>query len=114
MEKLYSIKEAASVLSVSPKTIQKWLLDGRLRGVKLGGKIWRITESALAELVQKSRTNEGKPAIVEEAKVWLEAELDRLNDYEPYEWEPGELEEGEPVRYIPGKGLVVEESRRRG
>ncbi len=27
----------------------------------------------------------------------------------PYAWQPGELEKGSPVRYIPGKGIMVEE-----
>ncbi|MFE1748693.1 hypothetical protein [Coleofasciculus sp. H7-2] len=26
---------------------------------------------------------------------------------EPYDWEPGEIGEGYPVKYIPGKGIVV-------
>jgi len=112
MEKLYSIKEAASLLSISPKTVQRWLLERRLRGVKLGGKIWRIAESALAQLIRRSPTNEEKIVEVEEERVWLEANLDRLNDYGTYDWEPGELEEGDPVHFVPGKGFVVEERQR--
>ncbi|MBI4310457.1 MAG: hypothetical protein HY681_01640 [Chloroflexi bacterium] len=27
----------------------------------------------------------------------------------PYDWQPGELEEGKPIRYVPGKGFMVEE-----
>ncbi|MBI4339438.1 MAG: hypothetical protein HY680_05745 [Chloroflexi bacterium] len=27
----------------------------------------------------------------------------------PYDWQPGELEKGTPVRYVPGKGFMVEE-----
>ncbi|MFH7244295.1 MAG: hypothetical protein ACHWZW_15770 [Spirulina sp.] len=45
----------------------------------------------------------------EEDSAWLNADLSNLGAYEPYEWAEGELEEGKPVKYIPGKGLVIEE-----
>ena len=38
---------------------------------------------------------------------WLDTDLSRLGEYEPYEWEPGELGSGKPVKYIDGIGLVV-------
>lgn len=41
--------------------------------------------------------------------AWLNSDLSSLGAYEPYEWAEGELEEGKPVRYVPGKGLVIEE-----
>jgi hypothetical protein len=44
-----------------------------------------------------------------EDSAWLNADLSNLGAYEPYEWAEGELEEGNPVKYIPGKGLVIEE-----
>jgi hypothetical protein len=34
--------------------------------------------------------------LTQEDRDWLNADLSRLEDYEPYDWEPGELEEGEP------------------
>lgn len=30
-------------------------------------------------------------------------------NYEPYEWQPGELNEGLPVKHLPGKGIVIVE-----
>ena len=39
---------------------------------------------------------------------WMESDLSHLREFEPYEWEEGELEEGRPVGYEPGVGLVVE------
>lgn len=44
----------------------------------------------------------------EESRAWMDSDLSRLGEVEPYEWEEGELDEGEPVRYEPGVGLVVE------
>ena len=44
-------------------------------------------------------------------RTWMESDLSRLGEFEPYEWEEGELEEGKPVRYEPGVGFVVEGGR---
>lgn len=44
----------------------------------------------------------------EEDRAWMESDLSRLGEVEPYEWGEGELEEGKPVRYEPGVGLMVE------
>lgn len=38
---------------------------------------------------------------------WLESDLSNLGSYEPYHWQSGELEEALPVKYIPGKGIVI-------
>lgn len=43
-----------------------------------------------------------------EDRVWMEGDLSRLGEIEPYAWEEGELEEGAPVRYVPGVGAMVE------
>ena len=52
----------------------------------------------------------GDPKNAEEERAWLEADLSRLADFEPYEWAEGELEAGEPVRYVPGVGAVAGDS----
>ena len=39
--------------------------------------------------------------------AWMEGDLSRLGEYEPYEWAEGELEDETPVRYEPGQGLRV-------
>jgi hypothetical protein len=30
-------------------------------------------------------------------RTWMESDLSRLGEFEPYEWEEGELDEGKPV-----------------
>ena len=37
--------------------------------------------------------------------AWMESDLSRLGEFEPYEWAEGELEDETPVRYEPGRGL---------
>jgi hypothetical protein len=39
--------------------------------------------------------------------AWMEGDLSRLGEYEPYEWAEGELEDETLVRYEPGQGLRV-------
>lgn len=48
----------------------------------------------------------------DEDVAWMENDLSRLGEYEPYEWAEGELEAEMPVRYEPGSGLRVEGGKR--
>ena len=48
-----------------------------------------------------------KEAMTGEDRAWLESDPSRLSDFELYEWAEGELEAGEPVRYVPGIGAVA-------
>jgi len=40
---------------------------------------------------------------------WLEIDLSNLGSYEPYDWQPGELDKGLPIKYLPGMGVVIVE-----
>ncbi|OUL17650.1 hypothetical protein BV372_34800 [Nostoc sp. T09] len=40
---------------------------------------------------------------------WLQTDLSNLGSYEPYDWQPGELGKGLPVKYVPGMGVVIVE-----
>ncbi len=53
MEKLYTVEEAAEYLQVVPATVREWLRKGEMKGVKLGGRIWRIREQDLVEYLDK-------------------------------------------------------------
>jgi len=37
---------------------------------------------------------------------WLESDLSSLDNYEPYEWQEGELQEGLPVKFIAETGKI--------
>lgn len=50
----------------------------------------------------------------DEDRAWLDNDLSGLGEFEPYEWNEGELEEGRPVSYEPGVGVVVEGGKQRG
>ena len=58
MEKLLTIDEVAEMLRVHRNTVEGWLHSGALSGYKLGGKLWRIPESALDEFLKKGEKGE--------------------------------------------------------
>ena len=39
--------------------------------------------------------------------AWLETDVSNLGEYEPYEWQPGELAQGLPVEIDPEKGVFI-------
>ncbi len=43
----------------------------------------------------------------ESDEEWLESDLSNLGSYESYDWQPGEMDEGLPVKYVPGVGVVI-------
>ena len=49
--KAYSPKEVQEMLGVAQTTIYRWLENGQLPAVKIGGKLWRIPADALEELL---------------------------------------------------------------
>ncbi len=57
METFYTVEETAEILKVSAVTVKRMLLQGRLRGVKIG-KLWRIPESAIDGLAKGNESNE--------------------------------------------------------
>ena len=42
----------------------------------------------------------------QEDQNWLESELSSLDSYEPYEWQQGELQEGQPIKFIVETGKI--------
>ena len=57
--KLYTLEQAGEYLIVPRQTVQKWLREGRIKGVKVGNK-WRIPEEALEEFLNSGRPAEDK------------------------------------------------------
>ena len=42
----------------------------------------------------------------QEDQDWLESELSGLDNYEPYEWQQEELQEGQPIKFIAETGKI--------
>lgn len=48
---LYTPEEIADLLRVKPVTVHLWLRNGKLKGFKVGGKLWRSTRRQLQEFL---------------------------------------------------------------
>jgi hypothetical protein len=43
-------------------------------------------------------------------KAWMDADLSRLGEYEPYDWGDTDPESvGKPISYVAGQGFIVHE-----
>jgi len=49
---LLTVEEAAKTLKIHPVTLRNWLRKGKIRGVKISHRGWRIPESALEEFLK--------------------------------------------------------------
>lgn len=129
-------EEVAERLQISRITVLNHLRSGTLKGTKVG-KLWRVSEEALADFCYlpppegvthvsdaasgHARTEtsgicrDSSPATAyrigeserdELDTRWLDANWDKA--LPPYEWGPGGIPAMKPVRYIPGKGLIIE------
>ena len=54
MKKFLRIEEAADVLSVSPKTIRKWVQDRKIESVKVGRAV-RISMTEIDKITERGR-----------------------------------------------------------
>ena len=49
--KYYSPEEVSEQFNVKQATVRKWLREGKLKALKLGG-LWRISEDQLQEFIK--------------------------------------------------------------
>jgi excisionase family DNA binding protein len=56
--KLYSPEEVAELTGLKPSTIRTWLRSGKLKGIKMSGRTWRISEEAVEEFIRASEVKQ--------------------------------------------------------
>ncbi|MBC6431865.1 DUF2281 domain-containing protein [Nostoc sp. HG1] len=86
---------------------------------KILEKLERLPKNAQQEVLdfveflewRKENRQESQLSVVsqESDARWLETDLSNLGSYEPYDWQPGELDKGLPIKYVPGMGVVIVE-----
>ena len=55
--------EVAKYFRVHPRTVERWLVNGSLKGYKLGGgntALWRIPKSEIKKFLEKHKSNKRK------------------------------------------------------
>lgn len=94
----YSLKEAEEIFNVSRRTLYRWIDEGKIKAVKLGGR-WRIPAEEVREIRAKGTQSR---SITETLKVYK-----RLYEIEdPREWAEYLYKEGDVTRST--EGLEVE------
>jgi excisionase family DNA binding protein len=53
-ERLFTTREVAELLSVSPETILRWYRAGRIKGVPLASNVLRFRESAIDAMIAEA------------------------------------------------------------
>src|SRR5271169_1478554 len=48
-------KEVAEILGVHQKTVHLWLRTGKIEGIKISYRAWRIPRSALTEFIERNK-----------------------------------------------------------
>jgi excisionase family DNA binding protein len=61
--KLLTLREAASILKISKRTLHRMIQTRQIPGLKVGGQ-WRILESRLEELVQEEENVAPKAGVI--------------------------------------------------
>lgn len=58
-EKYYSVEQISEMLNIHPKTIQRYIREGKLRAGKIG-KSWRVTGHDLSVFMESTKLPSGK------------------------------------------------------
>lgn len=58
IDKLFTIEEAAKILRVSSRSVNRYIESGKLKASKIGS--WRITEVDLQKFLEKTSNISGK------------------------------------------------------
>ena len=59
--KLYTVEEVAQILSVTPRTVQNYVKDKKLKSIKIADYLVRITEEQLNDFIFNGKVS-GKNA----------------------------------------------------
>jgi excisionase family DNA binding protein len=77
MEKsFYSVEQISEMLSIHPKTIQRYIREGKLRASKIG-KSWRVAGHDLSVFTERmENTKQNSDAIVPEDRIKISSVID--------------------------------------
>ena len=63
--------------------------------------------------MKQSKNKDRKHFLMNEYRAWMESDLSRLGEFDPYGWSEGKLDDGILVRHEPGWSLRIEGSKRK-
>jgi excisionase family DNA binding protein len=59
MLELLTIKEVSTELKVDEETVRRWLFTGKLKGIKLSPRAWRVHREDLNQFVNQTERKAG-------------------------------------------------------
>ncbi len=68
MDTLFSVKQAAFILKIHPLTVRRYIKEGKLKAVKVGGNV-RIKESQLQDLNRDVKPRQETDTIAPKIKL---------------------------------------------
>ncbi|WP_312445330.1 helix-turn-helix domain-containing protein [Lacrimispora sp.] len=78
-EKYYSVEQISEMLNIHPKTIQRYIREGKLRAGKIG-KSWRVTGHDLSVFMESTKLPTGKENIHSIKKSGYEIKVSSVID----------------------------------
>jgi len=78
-EKFYTVDEIAEMVKIHPKTIQRYIREGKLKASKVG-KSWRVTGHDLSTFTEGSSDNLIAPPILGESAEQKEIKVSAVID----------------------------------
>jgi excisionase family DNA binding protein len=58
-------KEVAGILGVHQKTVHLWLRNGKLKGIKISYRAWRIPQSSFDHFIEQNSNSLSQPVMME-------------------------------------------------
>jgi len=73
--KYYTVEQISELLKIHPKTVQRYIREGKLRANKIG-KSWRVTGHDLSVFAENTKRREPDPNACPEEKVKASSVID--------------------------------------
>ena len=56
MESLFTVREAAKMLTIRESTLRRWIFDHKIRHLKIGTRSVRISEEEISRIIEQGKT----------------------------------------------------------
>ena len=77
-------KIVAGILGVHQKTVHLWLRNGKLKGVKISYRAWRIPRSALDQFIEQNSNVMSQSGTKEEQREGINSSISTNTTSEPF------------------------------
>jgi len=77
-------RDVAGILGVHQKTVHLWLRNGKLKGVKISYRAWRIPQSALDQFIEQNSNAKSQRGTEEQQEAGITSSLPDGATPEPF------------------------------